>query len=215
METKLTEAKLETQNKLLLGILTAGGTGALLWFLTQTGTKLSTADMVNPEAVTDIAASLPQNEDDFIMAARQYVSDRVEYQGYSSNLYFVNDWIKCSSCRLPETTLKLRKGNCVSMSSLLASILRNRLPPDRVFMVVGEARFDGIGGHAWVECQRQNGYWYLLESTNPPNGWIPVDSMRSIYEPFALFNDKLYNCYSDEICRVSVSSCDCRKIMLV
>ena len=207
--------ELEERQGLFLSFAGALGAGLFVWWLMERlGTEFSTTDFVNPESVADIAASLPSTEDDFILSAWDYVAGNIQYQGYSSNLYFVNDAIKCTGCRIPDSTLKSGKGNCVSMSSVLASILRNRLPPERVFMVVGQMSLDGIGGHAWVNCQRRDERWYLLESTNPPKGWVPMEAVSYIYKPFAYFNDALFYCYSDEICRVKVRSCDCKRFVL-
>jgi len=199
--------------KLFLEFLGSFGAGLAIWWMaTRVGSKYSTADFVNPEAVADIAASLPSEEDRFILSAWNYVTENIQYQGYSSNLYFVNDAIKCSGCRVPEATLKVAKGNCVSMSSVLTSILRNRLPPERVFMTVGEWWYRG---HAWCQVQRQNGRWYLLESTSPPTkGWVLVDAVSYIYKPFSYFNDQLFYCYSEELCKIRVGNCDCRKILV-
>lgn len=176
--------------------------------------KLSTADLVAPEPFSQVAASMPADEDQFIQAACDYVLNNVQYQGYASNLYFVGDMITCSGCRLPEKTLTLGKGNCVAMSSVLASILRNRIPPERIFMAVGEVRFDGIGGHAWCVVQRKDGRWYLLESTTPQKGWVPLESVVNIYIPYSYFNDQLFYCYSDSLCHVAIKGCNCQEFAL-
>lgn len=211
-----TEIKEREPPKLFIEFLGSLLAGFAVWGIASSlsSRSFSTGDFVDPEAVADIAAALPQDEDSFILSTWKYVTDNIQYQGYSSNLHFVNDIIKCSGCRVPEATLKAGRGNCVSMSSVLASILRNRLPPERVFMAVGEMRLDGVGGHAWCQVQRRNGRWYLLESTSPPKGWVPVDTVSYIYEPFALYNDRLFYCYSEELCQIKVKSCHCREILL-
>lgn len=69
------------------------------------------------------------------------------------------------------------------------SILRNKIPADRVRIVIGELK--GVGGHAWVEYQRISGEWYVLESTYFPSklSWLPVKDLTG-YVPMVYINDK-------------------------
>lgn len=202
----------EKKSLALAGLVFISASALTWWLLTKSGIKLFPGDLVNPAAGADIAGALPSDEDQFIMSAWDYVASTIQYQGYSSKLYFVDSSIRCLGCQIPEVTLKEGRGNCVSMSSLLASILRNRLPPERVFMCIGETNFDGIGGHAWDIVQRRNGQWYLLESTRQPTQWMPASLYGTMYQPFTYLNDHLLYCMNPQICKIK--SCNCQEIML-
>ena len=105
--------------------------------------------LINPSAVADIAASLPANEDDFIIAAWEYVASNVQYENFGSILYFTDQGVECDECFTPLEVLAAGESNCVGKSILLTSILRNRIPPDRVYMAVGTLNLNSNGGHAW------------------------------------------------------------------
>lgn len=204
-----------TTDRDLKALASIGAIGlAVWWVFSKFVSRYSTSDFVNPQAVMSVAATLPQDDEDtFILSAWSYVSDNIKYVGFASDIYFVDDYIKCQDCYTPQATLKAKQGNCVSMSAVLASLLRTRLPADRVYMAIGELNLpDRSGGHAWVQVERQ-GQWYLLESTVEPKGWVTAQSVASKYIPYTLFNDKMYNCYNSQVCRVSIQAgCDCERI---
>ncbi len=164
-----------------------------------------TSALVCPACVADLAAQLPGADDDtFIQAAWAYVGDSIHYESFSSDIVFQDSSVKCKDCELPATTLKTGNSNCVGSSALLASILRNRLPPERVMMAVGNLYRNGVGGHSWVECFRA-GDWYILEATAPPQGWR-LASASPEYEPLVFFNDVEETCLSEALC-VSIGRC--------
>lgn len=199
------------RERFFVGMMGSLIAGTVLWWVQSRfrPTQFATSALVNPEAVADIAAQLPQDEDAFIMAAWQLVGKGVEYQPYGSEMLFTDSQVLCDPCLLPQEVLKKGAANCVGQSALLASLLRNRLPPERVYMVVGQLANDGVGGHAWVEVAR-NGDWYLLESTLPPKGWKPASAAWQ-YLPQVMFNDLgTAQCAEEKLC-VNVASCDCRK----
>lgn len=132
------------------------------------------------------------NEDEFIMKSWDYVAKNVQYLGYGSNVELVKDGAWCDgTCDAPFRTLDAKSGNCVAMSAMLVSILRNYMSAEQVFMAAGEI---SIGGHAWVVVQRSDRNWYLLEATDKPNGWHRVESLDKIYTPYVHFNDVHYYC---------------------
>ncbi len=165
--------------------------------------------LINPNIVAPYALSMPEDEDSFILAAWQEVSDGVQYEGYGTELYLLKDSVKCDKCLLPEFMLQQEhpNGNCVAKSFMLASLLRNRLPPDRVYVALGDVRGEG---HAWVIAQRSDGQWYNIETTVAFTGeWVPL-SEATDYHPEALMNDKTHVCYSPEFClTVKEASCGC------
>ncbi len=169
--------------------------------------------LVNPSIVVPEAAQIPSpDEDTFIRNAWQYVGAGFPYERVGSDMTFENGQVECARCLLPQETISHGRGNCVAKSSLLTSILRYRLPPDRVYMVIGDyyggngLTGDGDRGHAWVQVFR-NGDWYLLEATSPPRGWLTVSSQSGLYVPFAHLNDQHFDCNSPTLCFSSSKGC--------
>jgi len=79
-------------------------------------------------------------------------------------------------------------GDCEDTSILLTSLLRNFMPPDRVFCIIGNYQ---IFGHAWVQVKLKDGNLAILETTltsAPPNPW----RLAGPYSPYILFNDLVY-----------------------
>ncbi len=174
-----------------------------------------------PESVSSLADSLPNtSEEEFVSAAWDYVGSRIPYEAIGSDLYIQGDLCTCEDCYLGVSAIIRGKGNCVSKSSLLASILTNRVPKDRVAIVIGEV-FNSVGvsggGHCWVEYMAPDGTWYVLESTIPPRGWIPVAMVSSQYIPSFILVDGSYQCDDPNMCatvtKLSVG-CNCQATVL-
>ena len=164
-----------------------------------------TSSLVCPSCVEGLVAQFPNtDEDTFISSAWAFVGNNIHYSLFSSDITFVNSSIRCRDCELPSSTLSSGSSNCVGSSALLASILRNRLPPERVKMAVGNLYRNGVGGHAWCEVFRA-GDWYILEATAPPQGW-KLASFAPEYEPFVFFNDVERTCLTGALC-VSIQRC--------
>lgn len=197
----------ETEKGLfLLGSLTLG----LIVLAAPRKSWLPTSRLIDPGAASGLAQGLPQDEDSFILAAWKMVANDIQYRGYSSSLNFAEDRVQCQRCLLPQQVLKSRQANCVGKSALLTSILRNRLPPERVYAALGSVNNNGFGGHAWVNVQRSDGGWYLLETTMPVTGWRSLPSASTAYRTEAMVNDQGLVCYSPEFClTVKESGCRC------
>ncbi|HUV51598.1 MAG TPA: transglutaminase domain-containing protein [Dehalococcoidia bacterium] len=210
------------QNKLgqhlFLSLTGSLAAGLSVWWIQSRLNKGTYAldELFSPQNVADIAATLPQDEDEFILAAWDLVGRKIRYKSYGSTVQFYDSTVYCQRCLLPEQVLKKGAANCVGKSNLLVSLLRNRLPEDRVSMAIGQLAVDHVGGHAWVIVQRQNGVWYVLEATMPPpscnrNPWIPMALVSSTYIPDAFVNDIHLTCMDEEICLdVKKVSCPCR-----
>jgi len=90
----------------------------------------------------------------------------------------------------PSITAKVRVGNCATKSFLLASLLRNELPVEKVHCVLGNLYQPGDkGGHAWIELQ-PNGESYVMESTRADMKPMVPASAADIYESVVYFNDE-------------------------
>jgi hypothetical protein len=75
--------------------------------------------------------------------------------------------------------------NCDCRSILLCSIIRNFMPPEKVFCAFGYMDpKDKESGHMWVVVIEKNGNERVVEATAPS-----TKALTSKYEPLALFND--------------------------
>jgi len=198
----------ETRDKVIFFALTIGSVVALAARRIDQRLYTYTA-LVDPASVADIAASLPANEEDFIIAAWEYVATHVQYENFGTMLYFTDQGVECDSCFSPVEILAEGESNCVGKSVLLTSILRNRIPADRVYMAVGTLNLNSNGGHAWVRV-KHDGVWYALEPTlmPPAQPWIPEDSVAYKYTSEGYMNDQSYYCSEPGLClAIKKTSC--------
>lgn len=199
-------------DKLIVGGISAA---ALLLLLRGTSSRdFPLSALVNPASASYLAASLPPDEDSFILGAWDMVGTQVTYEGYGSLLQFFGNTVKCERCILPSELVKnqVPKANCVGKSALLASILRNRLPAEQVYLVLGTLDLGEPGGHAWVTVQKADDQWYILEPTRKPwtQPWQTAQSLADIYIPEAFLNDQALLCSDPEMCHiVTAGACPC------
>jgi len=254
--------------------------GALSAFIVQYATRswpqktatMALSQLINAASVSDIADELDTGTpDDFILNSWNYVGSDITYSYYGSILHFRGAIVHCQKCLLPSQVISIGEANCVGKSVLLTSILRNRIPSNSIYTVIGKyhkslsrkvslyvptssvpmpyalmpyastedspdyARLDyarragGFGsraeprepsirmapyasaeedyGHAWVQVQREDGNWYLLEATSPPSSdqpWVQTDILSDLYTPDAWINDVEIRCFSAELCALGV-----------
>ena len=124
---------------------------------------------VDDPDVREIARVLVQ-ADNFIEAAHEFVNSFTSYRREIGDFW-----------ALPTEMLGARAGDCDDSSILLCSLLRNYIPPEKVF--VGFGVWEGEG-HAWVIAQDEGGEDMVLESTAHPS-----KSLRGKYVLDAMFND--------------------------
>ena len=87
----------------------------------------------------------------------------------------------------PAETLALGMGDCDDAAVLLASLLRNFLPEDKVFATAG--LFGRWGGHVWVAAYGSGAF--VLEATLAealPGPWVIPE--EEPYVPILRFNDR-------------------------
>jgi len=98
------------------------------------------------------------------------------------------------------------KLNCFNKSTLLASLLRQELPPENVWVCLNNVNVDGIDGHAVTYLRL--GDDYILETTNPgiKNPFMPASS-GDIYEAVAWFNDQQVVCIPGSQLREPLGTC--------
>jgi hypothetical protein len=175
------------------------------------------SEFILPEEVAPLYSTFQQaDETEFVYAVWDYVGSSIPYEAIGSELYVRGDYCTCADCYLGLDAVTRKKGNCVSKSSLLASLLVNRIPGNRVALVIGEVyNTQGVsgGGHCWVEYQSPDGVWYVLESTVPPVGWIPVAMVSEQYIPNLILIDGSYQCNDHDICETVTKltiGCSCQ-----
>lgn len=144
------------------------------------------------------------SETDFITASWKWVANNISYEFYGSSVDSVGELISCSKCYTPEEVIDKGSSNCVGKSVLLASILRTRLVPERVYMAIGDIVVENKkSGHAWVVVEKDN-HWYVLEPTQQPG----LDMSNIVYVPGTYVND-MYAITDDENILVA-AGCGCR-----
>jgi len=102
------------------------------------------------------------------------------------------------------------KLNCANRSFLLASLLRQEYPPDKVWVVLGNLNMDGLGGHAWVMLRSDQDY--ILETTSP-NIRYPISADSPAHEDIIYFNDKEVRAIPDRKIREPFSKCWCHPLL--
>lgn len=181
----------------LLGALTGGA------FLLAVRERLLVArfpasNFIQPEKVAHIAEKFPFDERAFIYHAWDFVYRNIRYRPFGTAIRFYDSTAVCHRCLFPEEVLRRGEANCVGMASLLVSLLRNRIEPERVLMVMGDLRKNGVGGHSW--CEINLGDWYILEPTSPPGRLYKAEALKEIYRPEVYLNDVYFSCISPELC---------------
>ena len=129
---------------------------------------------VDDPEVKEIARVLVQS-DDFLHASHEFVHTFTNYQREIGDFWGT-----------PAESLESRYLDCDCMAILLASLLRNYIPPEKVFVAFGVWSVDGTqDGHAWVVTQAEDGTDLVLESTAHHR-----QPLRGKYALQAMFNDK-------------------------
>ena len=204
-------------NGVLLGIAAVAGAAIVLpmLFSKSSYAMFKFSEFVDLEATQGIANRLSGlDEDNYVAQAWSIVADGIQYEPVASDIVFLDGTVKCRSCLMPNQVLAQKHpvGNFVAKSALLLSILRHKIPASRVYMVMGELRLNGVGGHAWVELEK-SGSWYIIESTVSPSRTplLSAESQQATYIPQVIVNDIDHRCLSGAIC-VSVDKsriCPC------
>jgi len=129
---------------------------------------------VDDPDVREIARVLVQ-ADNFAEAVHEFVNSFTSYRREIGDFW-----------ALPAEMLTARAGDCDDSSILLCSLLRNYIPPEKVFVAFGIWSVDGSqDGHAWVVVQAEDGTDLVLESTTHPRKLL-----RGKYILDAMFNDQ-------------------------
>ena len=127
---------------------------------------------------------------DAIIACWNWVANQVKYKNFIQAAITVEGKTSYQDdfWQSPAVCSKTHVGNCANKAFLLTSLLRNTLPQNEVYCVLGNL-YNGHGaGHAWVETVI-NGENYIVEATrNDVPMTRAIDTDR--YEAVHYFNDK-------------------------
>ena len=131
-----------------------------------------------------------------------YVKSRVTIGGKT----FVQNDVWLSPAQALGSGTKL---NCFNKSVLLASLLRQEMPADQVYVCLNNVTYDGIGGHAVVYLADGD---YILESTNPGiQSPFMIASGADMYEAVMFFNDEKVLAVPDTKLSQPLGNCHCVK----
>jgi hypothetical protein len=152
-------------------------------------------DFITPNAleVQDLYASLTNgiaNQVDRIKACWGWVASQVKYVESVRGRLWIGNKVSVQNdlWSLPETTINTKLGNCAVKSFLLASLIRNELPPDQIYCTLGNLYNGKPGGHAWISLNIE-GQEFVMESTTPTVPPMVPASMAKRYEAVHYFND--------------------------
>jgi len=130
------------------------------------------------------------NSVDRIKACWGWVASQVKYVESVRGRLWIGNKVSVQNdlWSLPETTINTKLGNCAVKSFLLASLIRNELPPDQVYCTLGNLYNGKPGGHAWISLNIE-GQEFVMESTTPTAPPMVPASMAKRYEAVHYFND--------------------------
>jgi len=154
------------------------------------------SEFITPKSleIQELFARITQkvpNKVDRLAALGAWVSDEVHYVEFVKARMWVEGQLSEQSdmWNEPSITARVKVGNCTNKSFLLASLVRNELPDDAVYCVLGNLHNGEVGGHAWVQVNL-NGADYIMETTVPNGPPLVLASLAQRYEPVHLFNDR-------------------------
>lgn len=126
-----------------------------------------------------------------ILACWRWVANEVKYVNLVRGKITIDGKTSVQNdlWQMPSMVVQTRVGNCANKSFLLASLLRNELPADQVYCVLGNLHNGISGGHAWIQVIL-NGEPYTMESTTPTAPPLVLASAAKRYEAVHFFNEQ-------------------------
>jgi len=119
-------------------------------------------------------AKVLMEHSDFISACQEFVNSFTTYRREIGDYWTT-----------PAEILSEQQGDCDDKAILLVSLLRNKIPADKVFCAFGYWSNNGKKeGHMWVVMEGEGEQDRIIEATAGPG-----DAIRGHYTLEALFND--------------------------
>lgn len=170
-------------------------------------TSYITPDEPTVQMLYDQLTGNLQNEQDKIIACWDWVANQVRYKGFIQAKLQIEGQVSRQPdyWQTPGMCAQTRVGNCANKAFLLTSLLRNFLPPDRVYCTLGNLYNGKAEGHAWVEVV-DLGTDYIVESTR---GDVPMIAAEvgDRYEPVHYFNDTVVYAMPGRTLMIPFSAC--------
>lgn len=164
-------------------------------------------DLTIQETYERVTAGLSSLEDK-IIASLKYVCG-FPYKRFISVETRVDNrsFVQKDAWLSPAQATQSPKLNCANRAFLLASLLRQEMPPEDVWVAMGNLNVDGQDGHAW-DMIKLYGEQYMLEPTSSKveASLIPID-LASTYEDVLYFNDFEVRAIPERKVREPFSSC--------
>lgn len=161
-------------------------------------------EYVTPNAldVNALFKKLAESETDVhgvLLKCWDWVADQVKYVSFVK----AKIWIAGKTSeqedfwQSPSGVIRTKIGNCANKSFLLASLVRNVLPPEQIEVVLGNLKQKGnVGGHAWCQVNI-DGENYIMESTRSDMQPLVTTRVAEIYEDVLHFNDKTVSAFEN------------------
>lgn len=153
-------------------------------------------DWITPEAleVQQLHENLTKNIIDTrerLTALWKWVASQVKYVRFVKGKAWISGKVSVQDdlWQDPATVIRTRIGNCSNKSFLLASLVRNELPAEQVYCVLGNLYTEEPGGHAWVQVSLNDSN-YIMESTTDKVPPLVLQETATRYEAVHYFNDK-------------------------
>ncbi len=120
-------------------------------------------------------ADVLKEHDDFVYACHEFVNSFTTYKNEIGDYWST-----------PAEVLEAEAGDCDCKAILLVSLLRNQIPPEKVFCAFGFWENNGSsGGHMWAIMDSGGPEDRILEATAGPR-----NKLKGKYRLEAIFNDK-------------------------
>ena len=112
---------------------------------------------------------------------KQFIKGKIWIEGKSS--------VQDDLWNMPSVTYHVRVGNCANKAFLLTSLVRQEMPENKVYCVLGNLYNGKPGGHAWVKVIL-NSADYIMETTRSDVPSLVLAGIADRYEAVHLFNDQ-------------------------
>jgi len=155
-------------------------------------TDFITPDALEVKKLYDSLAKKAEGYEGRAVACWEWVANQVKYVRFVNAKIWVNGHssVQNDYWQMPSQVIRTRVGNCCNKAFLLASLIRNELPTERVHCVLGNLHQPPQpGGHAWVEVCF-NSHKYIMEATRGDMKPMVASEVADIYEPVIYFNDE-------------------------
>lgn len=170
------------------------------------------SDFVTPDApdITSLYSQITKGMTgvgEKVVACWDWVANQVKYKNFISASISIEGKTSHTEdfWQTPSMCSRTHLGNCANKSFLLTSLVRNVLPADKVYCVLGNLYNGHASGHAWV-IANVGGKEFILESTRNDVPMIEADAAER-YEPVHYFNETVVYAIPDRAILMPMAAC--------